>query len=216
MILAILGAGGMGRDMLELARQIEDNQHRWDKIIFINNGEKSDPIDGIKTIGLEEAVAKYGSELEAIIAVGEPSLREKICNDLKNNAIQGATLIHPNVHVPKNAKIGSGVAIFSGAFIANNSKIGNNSSILFNSILGHDAVLGEGVMLSHLSILAGMCQVGDYTYIGPGVTVRESTKIGKYCIIAMGSTVFEDVEDEVMVMGYPARPIKRNKKHRVF
>ena len=38
MILGIYGAGGHGREVLELAEIINNKNSRWDKIIFIDDG----------------------------------------------------------------------------------------------------------------------------------------------------------------------------------
>lgn len=215
-ILGIFGAGGMGRDMLELAKQINKMKNRWKDYIFVNNGDESEPIDGVEVYSIEKATEKYGDELEAIVAVGEPGLRKKIYSDLLDKNIKGANLIHPDVHIPSNASIGHGVAILSGAYIGNNSKIGNNICISTNAVVGHDTILEDGVIVSANTIVNGICIVGDYSYIGPGAVVKENVHIGNYAIVVMNSAVFKDVDNEVMVMGYPARIVRKNENHEVF
>jgi acetyltransferase-like isoleucine patch superfamily enzyme len=53
--------------------------------------------------------------------------------------------------------------------------------------------------------------VGDGTVIGSNATILPGVHIGKNCLIGAGSVVTEDVEDNAVVVGNPARVIKHKK-----
>jgi maltose O-acetyltransferase len=50
--------------------------------------------------------------------------------------------------------------------------------------------------------------IGDGTWIGARVTVLEGVTIGNGCVIAAGSVVHQDIEDNCLAAGIPAK-IKR-------
>jgi len=56
--------------------------------------------------------------------------------------------------------------------------------------------------------------IGDFVWIGHGVTIIPGVKIGEGAIIAAGSTVTKDVPDLSIVGGNPARIIKYRNKER--
>lgn len=51
--------------------------------------------------------------------------------------------------------------------------------------------------------------VGDGTWIGASATVVAGVRIGRGCVIAAGAVVTEDVPDNVLVGGVPARVLRR-------
>jgi acetyltransferase-like isoleucine patch superfamily enzyme len=48
------------------------------------------------------------------------------------------------------------------------------------------------------------------------VPIKEGSMIGKNTIVGMGSVVLRDLPDDVIALGNPARPMKKNENHRVF
>ena len=52
-------------------------------------------------------------------------------------------------------------------------------------------------------------EIGDGTWICANVTILPGVKIGKGCVIAAGSVVNKDCEDNCMYGGVPAKLIKR-------
>lgn len=52
-------------------------------------------------------------------------------------------------------------------------------------------------------------EVGDGTWICANVTILPGVKIGKGCVIAAGSVINKDCEDNCMYGGVPAKIIKR-------
>lgn len=52
--------------------------------------------------------------------------------------------------------------------------------------------------------------VGDYVFIGARSIILPGVKIGDNCIIAAGSVVAKDIEDNTVVGGVPAKFLKKN------
>jgi maltose O-acetyltransferase len=51
--------------------------------------------------------------------------------------------------------------------------------------------------------------IGDGTWVGAHSTILGGVRIGRGCIIAAGSLVREDVEDDCLVAGVPAKVIRK-------
>ncbi len=221
MILGICGAGGLGREVLELADQINKIYNKWSKIIFIETehfiSNKTINITKNEVKTFDEAIIQYDIEdINFIIAVGEPIIREKISNKINSLNYNLTTLIHPNVHIPKSTKINKGVVICSQAIISCDVEIKNNVYIQPNALIGHDCIIEENTVISGLVHLAGKCHVGQNTYLGMNVCVKENVSIGKYSIIGMASVVMKDIPDYVIALGNPARPLRKNEDLIVF
>ena len=214
-ILGIWGAGGLGREVLELAKIINNKDKRWDGFVFIVDGAAVSEVNGAKVIEYEDAKKKFDG-LEVIIGIGEPAVREEKFNMLKNDGIATPSLIHPDVHVPDTVKIGEGTVIQYGCFISSDISIGDNVFVQPQCNIGHDDELADGCIISGFGNLAGNVSIGKYTYIGLSVAVKERVNIGNYSIVGMGSIVYKDIPDEMIALGNPARPIARNTDRIVF
>lgn len=90
--------------------------------------------------------------------------------------------------------IGEGTKLDKACYIAHNAKIGKN-----NIIIGHTMISGSVV-------------VGNNCWFGPNTVVRDGIKIGNNVFLGMGSLVVSDLEDNINVMGSPARPVNEMKK----
>jgi UDP-perosamine 4-acetyltransferase len=58
--------------------------------------------------------------------------------------------------------------------------------------------------------IASLVRVGEKTMIGIGATVIERIKIGANSIVGAGAVVVDDVPDNVVVVGVPARVLRKN------
>lgn len=216
MVLGIYGAGGLGREVLELARIINGREKRWDDFIFIIDGESGNVVNGVKVYSYPDALEKFSDSMEVSMGIGEPAVREKLFVKLKADGVKAATLVHPDLHIPDTTVIGKGVTIQYGCFISCNVVIEDYVYIQPQVNVGHNDVLKKGCVISGMANLAGNVTVGEFTYIGLSVAVKEGIYVGNYSIIGMYSAVYKDIDDELIAMGNPARAMKKNEEHRVF
>lgn len=216
MILGVYGASGLGREVLELARIINRTNLFWDDFIFIDDADISESVNGYDVYKYEQAKEKYGSNLEVVIGIGEPVIREKIFNKVRGDDISIPSLVHPDIHVPETTSIGEGVVIQYGCFISCNVTIEDNVFIQPQCNIGHDDVLKEGCMLAGFSNIGGIVSIGRYAYVGLSSAIKQTVSIGDYAIVGMGAIVHKDVPDEMIAMGNPARVMARNENKKVF
>ncbi len=76
--------------------------------------------------------------------------------------------------------------------------------------VGHGAKIGKHCLIVAGVVVGGSCEIGDYTFIGMNVSIKNKIKIGKNCIIGAGAVVLKDVEDNSVMVGNPAKFLRTN------
>ena len=69
--------------------------------------------------------------------------------------------------------------------------------------------MGDFVEISPGVVLLGRCEVGSYTHIGANATILPGLKLGQHVIIGAGSVVTKDVPNNCMMVGVPAKLVKK-------
>ena len=217
MVLGIYGAGGLGRELLILAQQINVIENRWDGFVFIDDADGLSVVKGKQIITFDEAKSKYNKKnLELVIAVGEPHTRRFLRERIHSAGFSLAVLVHPSVSITDGTKLGAGTTICSNCFVSCDITIGENVLIQPCASIGHDNKIGNDTVISTYVCIAAGCIIGNETYIGIQVPIRENIRIGSQTIVGMGSVVSRDVPGKVIAMGNPARAMKENIDHKVF
>lgn len=88
--------------------------------------------------------------------------------------------------------------------------VGEGTKIDHHCHIAHGAQIGKHNTLANGCIIEGSCTVGDYNTFGAGVIVQTKVKIGSNCIIGSGSVVTKDVDDNSVMVGNPARLLRKN------
>lgn len=204
--LLILGAGGQGKVVLDLALTCE----AWDEISFLDGGKIGEDILGYPVIGdlwdYEMFKEKY---THAIVAVGNNKLRLKLTEELLEIGYQVPTFIHPSAVVSQFSTIGSGTIVMPQAVINVSTSVGKGCIVNTGVIIEHDCQIGDGVHLSPSATLGGTVSVGDKSWICLGAKVINNITIGERVTVGAGAVVIDDIEDEMLVAGVPARINKR-------
>lgn len=217
MILAIYGAGGLGREVLEIVKLQPRYEERWSSILFVDDINPHRCLRDLPVLSFEEVISNYSfSEVEFLIAVGEPFLRQKLYEKIKNKHYSLTKLIHPTVTIPDSTIVNEGVVIGAFSLISCDITIKENTYIQNHVSIGHDSQIGAHCVLSAFDAISGACQIGSCTYLAMSIPVKENLTIGSGSIIGMGSVVCRDIPDDVIAMGNPARPMKNNTDHKVF
>jgi sugar O-acyltransferase (sialic acid O-acetyltransferase NeuD family) len=145
---------------------------------------------------------------ELIISVGLNNIRKKITEKLPRNINYGKA-IHPSAIISEYASIDKGTVVMQGAVIQSDVKIGKHCIINTSTSVDHDCEIEDFVHISPNATLCGAVSVGEGSQIGAGAVVIPGIKIGKWSLVAAGAVVLKDVPDNVLVLGNPARVVKR-------
>lgn len=140
-----------------------------------------------------------------IISIGSNRVREIIAN---RYPVAYATAIHPSAIVSKYATVGAGTVVMQGVIIQSDAKIGKHCIVNTGASIDHECELGDYVHISPHTTLCGNVRVGKGSWIGAGATVIPGVKIGEWCTVGAGAVVLHDINDNSVVAGIPAKPLK--------
>ena len=90
-----------------------------------------------------------------------------------------------------------------GAIIREKVEIGEGAVIMMGAVINIGAVVGKGTMIDMGAVLGGRATVGDRCHIGAGAVLA-----GVVEPASAGAVVIEDVPENAVVAGSPARVIK--------
>ena len=207
MVLGIYGYGGHGLEVEELARVINLKRNRWDKIIFIDDTPCK--IDDEKIFSFETIIDKYlTSEIEFMVGVGEPIIREKIFTKIKKKGYRLATLIHPSAFIAENAEIKEGTMISANAFISVKVHLYENVLIQPMAAVHHECKVGKHSVIGTSASMGGNSSIGDNSFMGLNSSLKQGVTVGNGSVVGMGAVVIKNVADKTIVAGNPAAVIK--------
>jgi UDP-3-O-[3-hydroxymyristoyl] glucosamine N-acyltransferase len=110
------------------------------------------------------------------------------------------------VLIGDNVEIASGCTIDRGSI--DDTEIGNNSYLDNQVHMAHNVKIGSNCMIAGQVGFAGSTTIGNNVSIGGQAGISGHLNIGNNVKIGGGSGVVKDIEDNQVVMGYPALPFK--------
>jgi len=208
MKIVIIGAGGHARVIFEILsydRNIE-------VVAFVDNviHGSDEKIMGIPVLGDHSVLPKLfrGGVKGASVGVGDNNIRKTHFEKIEDMGIELVNAIHPTAHIARNARIGRGVVIVAGATISTGVEIGNNVIINTGAIIEHENIIEDHVHIAPGTVLAGRVVVKKGAFVGAGTVVKEYVTIGENATIGAGSVVLENIPDNAVAVGSPAKVIK--------
>ena len=159
--LIIIGAGGCGREVLQWAKDINEQENRWNIKGFLD--DNADALNGkICDVGVIGGVDDYVIEPddEFVCCIGTSTARQEITEKLKARGAVFTSVIHPNAVIADSCTLGESVIIYPFALISDNAVLGPGCIINMHSTVAHDSVLGEYCTISAHCDITGNCRLG--------------------------------------------------------
>jgi len=149
--------------------------------------------------------------------------------------------LNQNNFISKTAIIGKNTKIWNLVYIGNSTKIGDNVTVGSLSHIDYNVKIGNNVKIEGLAYIPPHTVIENDVFIGPGVvftndpyppskklvstyvnsgviicansTIKPGIKIGKNSVIGMGSVITKSIQDNVVVVGNPAKIIYNRKEY---
>ena len=205
--LIIIGAGGFGREVEMLVRQINEIEKRWNLIGFLDDKiTRGAQIGESKVLGPVELINSY-DDIYFVIAIANAQIKEKILEivDIKSKP---ATLIHPSVILGKRVVIGDGTIICAGNIITEDIVIGDHVILNLMCTVGHDTTIKNLCSFMPSVNISGEVLVNQSVFMGTGSKIINQVEIGEFSIIGAGAVVSKSIPPNCTAVGVPAKPIK--------
>ena len=206
--LIIIGAGGMGRTIFDMAKEndgcgkdfvikgfIDDNLTALDS--FHNYPPIIGTIQGYKVEKDDLFVCSIGGDS-----------RRPCMENILNRGGEFLTLIHPSSRIGTNVHIGKGCYIGAFTIVAADAYIDDYNFIQSNTIIGHDVKIGKWNRIDSFAFFVGGTSMGEGCMVHTRAMINHNVIIGNNAHIGACSLVLNNVEDNTTVFGVPARRIK--------
>lgn len=209
--IAIIGAGGFGREVVCLINAINEKNEEWDFIGFF---------DDVKNIGYENEYGKvlgrikdlnsYPESLAVVVAIAKPSAIEVIVKSITSPNIYFPNLIAPNAIFfdKNNISLGRGNIISFGCSISCNVHIGNFNILNCCILVGHDTRIGDYNAIMPSTNISGNVTMGERNFLGVSSVILEKLTIGNDTTIGANSLIFRNTKDKNTYIGNPASIVK--------
>ena len=208
--IAIIGAGGFGREVKVLIDQINAVSPRFDFIGYYDDGkEKGTLINSFPVLGKVSDLNAVSEELSVALALGNPVYKKNVIALIQNQNITFETLIHPSVLIGNDANsIRKGTLICAGNIITCNISIKDYVTLNLACTIGHDTVLENFVSLMPAVNVSGEVVLEEAVYVGTGAKIINQVSVGKNTTIGAGAVVSKSLPENCTAVGIPAKPIK--------
>jgi tetrahydrodipicolinate N-acetyltransferase len=163
-------------------------------------------------------------EIEPALIANQDRIEDYIVeNDRRNSAIPLLDTKHiqariePGAIIRDQVSIGKNAVIMMGASINIGSVIGEGTMIDMNVVVGGRGTIGKNCHIGAGTVIAGVIEppsakpviIEDDVVVGANAVILEGVRVGKGSVVAAGAIVIDDVPENVVVAGTPARIIKK-------
>ena len=160
--LIILGAGGYGRTVADVAQQLDYST------IVLDDADSAHPLSSFQSF--------INSSTSFIPAFGNNSFRMEWINRIEESGGELATLIHTTAYVSPTATINPGTVILPHAIINTDVVVGKGCIINLGAIVDHGCILEEGVHICLGAIVKGENRIDRLSKIEAGEVVERGSR----------------------------------------
>ena len=134
MRLVILGAGGYGKTVCDIAEQ----SGKYSEIVFLDDNSTS-------AIGKCSDYQRFiDNDSEFYPAFGNNDIRIKFIDEIENCGGRIATIVHSSAYVSPKAKVCKGVSILPMAVVNTGAVLEKGVLVNASSVIDHDCIIEEG------------------------------------------------------------------------
>jgi sugar O-acyltransferase (sialic acid O-acetyltransferase NeuD family) len=208
--LVIVGAGGFGRELLELVRDINARKPTFEFLGFLDDGvTRADLLERLRAplLGPSSRLAETGADY--VIGIGAPEPRRRIFEMARSRGCRAATLVHPAATIGSDVQLGGGVVVAAGARLTTHVVVGRHAHVNLNCTIGHDVVIEDFVTVFGGVHLGGGCVIEADVTLGSGCVILPNVRVGRGAVVGAGAVVVRDVEPDTTVVTPCARPTLR-------
>lgn len=204
--LVIVGAGGFGREALDLVRAINAATPTFEFLGFLDDGDVDAELlqrMGATCIGPTSRLAELDASYVAAIGSAEP--RRRIDARARSWDRHAATLVHPSVVTGSAVSLGEGTVIAASTHLTTNVNVGRHVQVNLDCTIGHDTVVEDYVTLYPGVHVGGGVVIEQGSTLGIGSVIVPNVRIGRDAVIGAGAVVTHDVTPGATMVGPSAR-----------
>jgi 2,3,4,5-tetrahydropyridine-2,6-dicarboxylate N-acetyltransferase len=212
-------------DAYAIARFIKEAVKQTPVKLYINGMFKDVVFKNVKAFGSDTSKIIFGNidAIDEILTQYKEVITESVLEyDRRNSAIPLLDITHtkariePGAYIREHAVIGENAVIMMGAVINIGASIGPGTMIDMNAVVGARGTIGSNCHIGAGAVVAGVLEppsklpviIEDDVLVGANAVILEGVRIGKGAVVAAGAIVTQDVPENAVVAGSPAKIIK--------
>ena len=212
----IIILGGLGNGSV-IANAIVDANKRgfdeWEFVGYLNDRQEKDSlIEGFQVLGKTSETSGFVKKgfyfINTIYRIDGQQERIKLFESLKILDSSLATFIHPMAYVALNVEIGTGTVVMPNVSISSGTSFGKCCLVMVGATIGHNNKIGNYCHFAAQCCTGAYLNISDGVHIGLNATIRESLEIGKNSALGMGSVLLENIGENEIWAGNPAKFIR--------
>ena len=208
--LIIIGAGGVGRETALIVEDINNKSKEWNLLGFVDDyKEIGEDINGYKVLGGNDYINNYNGEVYVVCAIANYKIKKNIIQNIKNDNVKFANIIHPSVKLNRTIDIGYGCIIYQNSIITANISIGNHVIVSPKCGIGHDSIINDYCSLLWNVNVSGNVVLEEGVTMGSGSTIIQGKKVECGSFIGAGAVVIDDIKEDSVAVGVPSRYVKK-------
>jgi sugar O-acyltransferase (sialic acid O-acetyltransferase NeuD family) len=196
----IVGGGGVGREAYDAALAA-----RVGIEAFLDDSLSGTVVRGLPVLKPESAL----SGASYLVGIADPSIRNRLAQLLEAKGLSPMTLIHPRAIIGPETTLGEGCLVLGGAHVSSSIRIGRHVQVHYNATVGRDAVLADRVTVYPGANVSGSVLLDEDVTVGSNAVVLQGLKVGRGTFVGAGAVVTRDLGPGLVVVGAPARPLRR-------
>ena len=206
--IVIVGAGGCGREVYEMAFETYPSEEYRIKGFLSDIPTDLDAYPAIQAeVEILDTIWDYRVQENDrfLLAIGDVEGRDKVLRSLLERGAKFISLIHPKAMVFRNAILGEGVILYPFVGISTYARIGDFCLVNAYTSVGHDAILEKNSVICPFVAIGGGARLGTSCFVGPHATIRPKVSIGANSRVSANSFVARNAPDESFIIGAPAK-----------
>jgi sugar O-acyltransferase (sialic acid O-acetyltransferase NeuD family) len=205
MKVLVYGAGGHGRVVADIL--LASGCRELGGFLDDSKALHGSTVMGLPVLGGEDWLQDKEDKSDVVLAlgIGDNCIRRDKAEKHKSSGVETVRAIHPSSMLSRWVHIEQGTVVMAGAVINPGAQIGLGVIINSGAVIEHDVVIGDYGHVSPNAVMGGESRLGPLSHLGLGAVVLPGVTIGRGSIIGAGAVVVEDVPDNVIAMGVPAR-----------
>lgn len=209
--IAIVGAGGFGREISNLIDLINRDTRKFNKVGFYDDGiPAGKKVGDLEVLGKVDDLNLTKSPLNVVIAIANPGNIKSINQILTNKLLIYPNIIHPQLKLNEGRnKIGIGNIFTEGFIFTCDITIGNFNIFNTRVSLGHDVKIGNFNVFNPNTQISGEVTILDANFFGVNSCVLQGVSIGNWNMLGACSLLTRRIRDGQKHFGIPSKLMKK-------
>lgn len=204
--LIIIGAGGMGREVFDLATICKENNTEYKIKGFLDDDK--DALQSFKGYPpVINTIKEYVIEPEDVFvcSMGDVAQKKKSIQIILEKGGEFINLIHPDAFIGKNVNMGKGCIVLKNAFIGVECIIEDFTLIQISAVIGHDVKIGKYSRVDCHAVCVGGTELKDEVTIHTSAVINHRVIVERGATVGALSFVIRKVKENTSVFGSPAK-----------